>query len=443
MSANSTAKAQAGPYAPGQTKSVLYAMAGDDCSLYFDLDSLTPKQMADHVSNIELTGMLQVALHYMGKPADHVAMFDAFRSEPWRTTLDFYHGAYARMGIEPIPLEHCHFHPRDNFYDSVAQSVADGAVATDLLGLYLISGSNAVLHGSDDALAVSRRVNSKMQLAADARAHGIPVPETLVCTKADLDSDSAAAFLRRHDNQVMLKILGLAGARNVTTVTSLAEARKYLQEYEPGMEVVLQRKLAAEEFTEMTVDLTVSEHDIEIANVRRILFSDGLWVGNLIGGSVTLDPAHEAVLLKVGEYVREQGYGSAEGYNCGIDYFISDEEILITEINARWTGGLFPARMTRALGLGGTDVVAFFDIVSLDGLGRYLDFHDRHLHPAGGGAFSSIPLGFSPYPFPMAGRKMVYVWQMVAGDLEAFKAAKQQALAPGDLPTADNISLVV
>ena len=48
-------------YFPNQSRSTLFAMAGDDCSLYFDLDKLTPKQHADHVSNIELTAMLQVA----------------------------------------------------------------------------------------------------------------------------------------------------------------------------------------------------------------------------------------------------------------------------------------------------------------------------------------------------------------------------------------------
>ncbi len=30
---------------------------------------------------------------------------------------------------------------------------------------------------------------------------------------------------------------------------------------------------------------------------------------------------------------------------------------------------------------------------------------------------------------------------MVVGDIEVFKAAKAEALAPGDLPTADKISL--
>ena len=53
---------QAGSFFPGSHYSSIYAMAGDDCSLFFDLDDLTEKQQADHLSNIELTAMLQVAL---------------------------------------------------------------------------------------------------------------------------------------------------------------------------------------------------------------------------------------------------------------------------------------------------------------------------------------------------------------------------------------------
>lgn len=41
---------QAGSFFPGSHYSSIYAMAGDDCSLFFDLDDLTEKQQADHLS---------------------------------------------------------------------------------------------------------------------------------------------------------------------------------------------------------------------------------------------------------------------------------------------------------------------------------------------------------------------------------------------------------
>ncbi|NIP16569.1 MAG: hypothetical protein GWM88_18195 [Pseudomonadales bacterium] len=428
---------RAGSFFPGQLDSTLYAMAGDDCSLHFDLNTLTAKQLADHLSNIELTAMLQVALLYIGKPVDHVAMFDAFQRSPWRETLDFYRRAFATMGVPPVPESNCHYYPQGGFYEAVAADRVD----TDLTTLYLVSGSNAVVHRSEAALAVSQRVNSKMQLAADAAQWDIPVPETLICRKRDLGSESVAGFFDAHDDQVMLKLKGLAGARNVTSVAGVAECVDYVAEYPDDMEIVLQRKLNADEFTEMTVDLIVRDDSIEIANVRRILFADGLWVGNLIGGDVAVDPAHESALIRIGEYVRDLGYSSPEGFNCGIDYFVSADELLITEINARWTGGLFPAEMIRRLDLSDQGSVAFFDVVSRDGLDSYRSFSEDTLYPRRDGPFASVPLGFSPFPMPVEGRDMHPVWQMVVGDIEAFKAAKRAALAPGDLPTADKISL--
>ena len=425
-------------YFPNQTATVLYAMAGDDCSLYFDIENLTPKQQADHTSNIDLTGMLQVANLYMGKPQDHAAMFDQFLTPPWSDLLNFYQRAFDEMGTQPITPSHRHFYPRDTFYSGVA----DNHPNVDLTTLYLVSGSNAPLHRSSAALEVSRAVNSKMVLARNAAEAGIPVPETLVCTKADLQSDRVAAFLAKH-GEVMLKIMGLAGSRNVTSITNVQAGVDYIREYQADMEVVLQRKLAPDEFTEMTVDLVISNDEITVANVRRILFADGLWVGNLIGSSVLLTPAQEAVLLRVGEYVRNLGYVDANGLNCGIDYFVSDSEVLVTEINARWTGGLFPAEMTKRLELGNANVVAFFDTICKESLTQYQAFVSDNLYPQPEAAFANVPIGFSPYPITLEGQEMVFIWHMVVGDLDAFKEAKARALGKQDMRTADQLSLVV
>lgn len=208
------------------------------------------------------------------------------------------------------------------------------------------------------------------------------------------------------------------------------------------MPVLLQRKLPAD-FTEMTVDLFVSDSDIRIANVRQILFSEGLWVGNLIGANVTVTPKQEALLLVVGEYAREHGYTSAEGFNCGIDFFVRDEELLVTEINARWTGGLFPAELVKRLDIGHRNVVAFFDLIQRDRLDDYLAFSDRHLLGARTAPFACVPIGFSPFPTEIDGVEYLYIWQVVVDDFEAFKITKTAELGAGMLPTADNISLAL
>ncbi len=166
-------------------------------------------------------------------------------------------------------------------------------------------------------------------------------------------------------------------------------------------------------------------------------------VGNLIGDSVTLRPEDEEMLLRVGEYARAHGYSAAEGLNLGIDYFVSDEDIVVTEINARWTGGLFPAQVISEVGLKGQDCVAFIDQVPVDRLADYRNFTSTFLKGQSPASFQSVPFGFGPFPVTVEGRDHIFVWQIVEGDFEAFKAAKNDTLGTDVLATADRISLVL
>lgn len=416
-------------------------MAGDDCSLHFDLDRLTRKQQADHEANQVLTGMLQLALTGLGKPQDYVALYDRFLEAPWKEAMAVYHRAFRRMGLAPVEREHFRFHPREGFYASVASD----PVPADLINLYMTSGSNAVLHRDEAALAVSRNVNSKLHFARHAPAFGLPVPETLITTKGELAGPHVSGMFRRFPQGLMLKTLGLAGARNVTPVASVDDCRAYLAEYPDALEILLQERLDTRRFTEMTADLNVSDTAISISNVRQILFADGLWVGNLLGESVPLTPAHRDLLLKVGEYARAQGYSTPEGSNCGVDYFIDGDDVVVTEINARWTGGLFPAEFLRHLGWRG-DAVAFIDTAHEDDLDQLLAFIESHGYRPEGDRrrsrpFSFVPMGFSPFPADVDGQRHVFVWQIVLGDFAAFKAARRSELGPRVFVTAERIGL--
>ena len=427
----------AAPFAPGQRRPVLFAMCGDDCELFFKREELNEKQRGEDRENRDLTSVLQVALMSMGKPADRVALFDDFLRPPWRQLLEFFHQLHQKVCGAVVPLDHCLFHPHRSFYTEVAKARAPG----ELAGLYMISGSNQAVHGSQDAWAISQAANSKMRLAQDARLRGIPTPETLVTTKHGLNSSETAAFFARHNQRLMLKIKGLAGARNVTVVAGVSEAEDYLRLFGPDTEVVLQEQLNTDEWTEMTVDLTLSEDAIDITNVRRILFADGLWVGNYLCDDLSLSQRQRQVLTDTGAYIRSLGYVAAEGLNCGIDYFVRGDDIKVIETNARWTGGLFPAWMRRRLKAGNQPTVCFFDAISLDKLSNYQAFARTHLYRPGKNPFSAVPLGFSPHTFESDGRERMHLWQMVIGDLEAFKSAKHKALGPQEMPTADKIKI--
>ena len=274
---------------------------------------------------------------------------------------------------------------------------------------------------------------------------GIPVPETYLTTKADLTTPASLAFLERHlasDGAVMLKINGLAGARNVTAVTSLQAARDYIAQYADDMAVLLQKKLDLRDFTEMTADLRVTDTNISIANVRRLLFAEGVWVGNFVPRTYSLTPEQEAALLKVGDYARHHGIGAPEGNNCGIDYFVGPKgEIVVTEINVRWTGGLFPTQAIERIKPEGVNAVVCFDVVPTGQAHAYMDFVEAHPPGPDEGAFSCVSLGFSPFEQDIGGAPHIFVWHLVMGDFGAFHTKKCAVLAPGVLPTTDLIRL--
>ena len=437
---------RAAPFLPGQKMSTTYAFTGDDASLHFDINNLTPRQIIDDKENKDLMGFLQVCLIGLGKAADHAMLYTDFAAPPWPDRLARYAGFFDRMGIDHVPADHWHFQPIDGFYDAIAADLPP----TDSITFYMTSGTNGVLHNDPAAYAVSQNVNSKVHFAHHAPAFGINVPDTLVVKKGDLGGEEAAAFMAKHDNQIILKTLGLAGARNVTPVGSIAEAIDYVGEYDDDLDVILQHKLDLSRWTEMTADLSVTPDSITISNVRQIMFADGIWVGNLIGPDVICTPEHEAALLQIGDYARAQGYVEPEGVNCGVDYFIDDDGgFIATEINARWTGGLFPAEMIRQVGATAETCVAFVDLCVHNKFDTYLDFIDRHLYegPNGGGvpdgAFRTIPLGCSPIPQSIDGEDFFFSWQVIAGDFEAFKQARRDELGPGALDRADAISLVL
>ena len=438
----------AAPFLPLDGVTSRYSMAGDDCSLHFSLDQLTPKQQADHLSNQVLTGMLQVALLYIAQGEDEVCLYDTFAEKPWAQALQSYHGMFERMGLTPLALDQVRYHPVQTFY----ASVADSPSACQRDTLYMTSHSNAPLHNNPTALRTSQNLNSKVHFAEHAPEFGLPVPDTLTCSKGSLNTPEVQHFFHTHPH-LMLKTLGLAGARNVIAITDISEAEDYLAEYQDDMDVVLQQKLDTQHYTEMTVDLLVCDDNIQVTNVRKILFADGLWVGNLLGEQVAIDDEDLAVLIKVGEYARHHGYTHSQGLNLGIDYFVRHhdapkdlEKILITEINARWTGGLFPAQLVQRLQTQDTpkitdqSVVAFIDFCPPAFFEQYIEFVQQNLFVNPQQAFGIVPMGFAPFPMEVEGQEILFVWQIVVGNFEAFKQTKLTHLNNSILPTVPNIT---
>jgi hypothetical protein len=77
-------------------------------------------------------------------------------------------------------------------------------------------------------------------------------------------------------------------------------------------------------------------------------------------------------------------------------------------------------------------------MVSCADLDAVHDFQGQYLYP-GGGAFSYIPMGFTPFAMEIEGVERYFVWQIVEGDFAAFVQAKSTELGDGAFPTANSI----
>ncbi len=423
-----------GTFIPDQSLPVLHAMAGDDCSLHHDLTKLSSKQEIDHRENQILTCALQVALIGLSKNKDYVALAKQFNLPQWSETLQHYVAMFRKMGLETVPETHYLFEELDFLYERVANSLPP----VDLVNLYMISGSNRVLHRDPHAFEVSRNVNSKLHFARHAPQAGIPVPRTEIYKKHEIISGKADDFFSQFPEGLMIKLLGLAGARNVFRGKNVEASKRLIHEYDPNEDVLLQEILNDERWQEMTVDLTIKPNSINISNVRRILLASGKWVGNYLGCDLNVSDSHREVLLRVGEYARDQGYVAEEGVNCGIDYFISGDDILVTEINARWTGGLFPAEFVRMLDTK-QPAIAFFDLIQADEVREVQEFQKKYLYHTDRQAFSYVPMGFTPFITPLEEKKCFFVWQLVLGDFALFVEKSGEVLSRDSFPTATAI----
>lgn len=421
-----------GSFFPDRPLPTLYAMAADDLPLHFDMDELTEKQKADHYEQNQLLAMLQSSLLTISKPTDWVALFDAFSRPPWNGFLRRQHEMAARAGAEMVPLDHIVYAPVETYYETIA---AGPLPDVDLLTLLMMSRSNQVLHKDQGAIERMLKLNSKFHFAENAPAFGIPTPETIVAAQPLTGDPEVEAFFRRHGNRIILKMTGQPGARSVKAVESTAEADEYLKAYRPTDPVLVQQRLQLENYEEWTADLLITEDSVTLDNVRRILVTDGLWIGNFIYADPPVTESQAAELLKVGAYARKFGFGTRTGDCLGIDYFIGpDGEVLVTEINPRWTAGLFPTQALRRVNRSRRDAVPYFELVRLDQYDAFQDFCARHLPNESNGDFAVMPLGFSPYERDVDGEQRVFTWLIVIGDFPAFRRAALAVLGDGGLP---------
>ena len=309
---------KSGAYAPNRPEPTLYAMSADDIPMFYDMQNLTEKQKADHDENVRLLGHQQVSLMAISKRQDYVGMYDDFKSAPFDKILNRYHALLSKIGLDMVPMDHLIYAPKETYYDDLAKVLPP----VEMINLLMVSRSNEALHHNEEEMARNLNLNSKYHFAENSHTFDIPVPDTIITHQPLKGNEEAEAFFEKHNGEVILKMTGFAGGRNVAPVDDIATAEAYLNDYADSAPVILQQRISFDYYQEWTIDLHITDTGISIDNVRRILLADGLWIGNLFHATPPLNSDQEKILINVGEYARSFGFGSSDGNNFGIDFFI-------------------------------------------------------------------------------------------------------------------------
>lgn len=426
-----------GSFSPGLKAPALHALRADDIPMYFDMDNLTQKQAEDFKESNVIGAMLQTCMMGISKPEDYISVFAEVMQPPFNKVAERYNAMMLKVGLPVVPIDHLIPTPALTFYEHVADNLPD----VEVVDFMMVSPQNQILHGSKAAVDVIYQLNSKFHFAQNAPSFDIPVPESLAVAPPLANQPEVASLFSRHNSQIMMKLDGMPGGRNVIQVSTVAEADEILAEvYPSATEVVLQQRMNLQEFEEWTVDLLVTDDAITVDNTRHILLADGNWVGNHIPPTSPLTSEQESLLINVGKYAQSFGFGTTEGSNLGIDYFIGkDGSIVVTEINPRWTAGLLPSEVLKRVDATDLHTIAYFDMIKQEDYGQYLDYVEQRLPGARDGSFDVIPIGFSPFPLDMEGTDMCYVWLLVRGDFVAYRNEVQTQFGSGNFPVAAQI----
>ena len=425
-----------GPFYPIQKDSSLFAMSAGD--IFFQYDELTSMHREQRNHSFQLVGMFQTITIFMGDIKDSAALYSTFLDKEWIDSFEWLYGCFHSTGLPIIQKENLHFLPPDTFYSDLAQLEHKNKNIT--VGAFC--HENHFLSSLEGALQISQIVNSKMELARNANRYDIPIPPTLVTTKQRLHSGEVFSFIDDYGPEVMMKISGLGGSFNVKRIQSPDEALRHIEEFSEETEVLLQKQLGSSEYREMTVDFVITDKECKIDNTREVLFADGMWVGNHLKRDLSLSEKQKEILLRCAKWLQSEGYCHPNGFVCGADFFLGDNDLQVIEINGRWTGGQTVERAQKKLDVGSEDVYAFMDKLSFNKMKEYQRFVNENLYTieAKVDTFKLFPLGIAPHIKHEQENEVSMVWIMVIGDIQAFVTAKEEALGAKELPTSNQVA---
>lgn len=424
------------PFFPSNNFVGIFAISSDEPHLFYSPGTLTEKHAKEENLSLDISGVFQVASMLCASGESQVALYSKYKESPWNKVLKQYLKIFSKLGYLFSNKNNIVYFDRKCFYQSLGAHASKTKIEN--IAVSMLSYSNKELHSCDDDLIITQKAASKIELANNAEHYKIPIPETIACKKHDLDKEFVRNFFAKNQGRVVIKIMGLGSSNNVKNVSSVNDCLNFLKHFDGSLELILQERLDLNLYKEMAVDIVSNDKGYEIKNLREILHKDGMYAGNLYSASFELKDNYRQALDSVVSYVYSLGNLFANNCTFGVDFYVKQDEVLIGEINARWTGGLLIGMIIDNFNIR-QDVYSYFSLVSIENISNYLDFNKEYLYSGEiDKEFSLIPMGFSPYVQLDNGAAKIFVWQAVIGDIDNFIIQKNKFLGEFDLCLPDN-----
>lgn len=415
-------------------------MLGDEPLMFQRLEELSPHQRQHHENmrfNILPFAMCFVAI---SRPNDEVFLDSLFLEK--EDLFDWHRQIYSGLSLKTS--RRLHFLDPDQIYGQALGARTGEQKVASVCFSYEIE-KNADI---ERLLAISKAVNSKIDLVKRSRQAAFQTPESMILSGEQLTEASIHRYFDLPERGLLIKSDGLGGGFNVCRVKTFDDITEFIGNYPPDTLFVIQNEIDPRRYAEFIADYLVKTQSAELLNIRLKLTAGDRWFGNVYSPAFMRGKEELIDLTRCIEDVREHGYYSDEGYICGIDFFRAKEELqtqLVTDINARWTGGLPVAVLIRKLGLENHIVYSHLDEVLEEEWPRYKKLVEEHLLPAQGirdslaGEFEIFPVSFSP----KVEQGKFYVWLMITGDYAAFVEKKSGRLSRESLPLSETVSSMI
>lgn len=369
---------------------------------------------------------------------DHVYLDAIFLNK--EDFFDWHKKVYASVGIEHS--ENLHFLEPDEIYPDALINCKNGELVTT------ISLSHKLQSCVDLSrkIAISKKANSKKELPAQAAKAGFAIPKSGLFASEDLCLEKIQEHFDFPAHDLIMKADGLGGGVNVRTITSLSDCHEFAKDFARDEIFILQERLDFTKYDQYMADFVIRDNGIECVSTRLKLVAGNRWFCNIYSPRVLVNGQNLPDLIRCAENLRELGYSSETGFVCGIDFFQRNKEVLITDVNARWTGGLPAAILLEKLNLNEHLVTSHLDHILESDMAHYQKFVEKHLYcPESNaalerpGSFALLPLSFSA----QARESMLAVWFLVIGDFLEFLNAKPDYELRDSLPLSDIVGNLV